>query len=212
MTCIAVLRGDNGTVWMGSDSCAVRNSTKQTLGQPKVFRLGDVYVGRTGVAWAGEVVRRSFDPGEAPHEREEVRNWVFNHLVPGMTARLKEVGAWAEDRDEDGDVRGSEGGWILVVRGLVFEVATAGQVFEVAGPYHAIGNGEDPALGVLYALTQVDGLLGLLSPYDCLKVALRAAFKHREGVAPPFHIIECRNLPPSDAGVTYHVQAVQPVP
>jgi hypothetical protein len=162
-----------------------------TMAQPKVFALGDLWVGRMGYDWHGRVLRAGFIPGKVP-ETDDVHDWIVTSFVPRVRKYFIDADAWDSSSDGDGDLRGTRGGWVIVVRGCIFELAQSLEAIEIGLPYHAVGNGEDVALGVLYSLDQH---LPDLEPRVQLETALAAAALHRENVAPPFTYLRCAPSP-----------------
>lgn len=79
----------------------------------------------------------------------------------------------------------SSAGFLVEVRGRLFEIASDYQVGEPADLYAACGCGDDVALGSLYATD-------FLPPRPRVRMALMAAEHHSGGVRGPFTILSTR--------------------
>lgn len=198
MTCVAVVRGADGGLWMGADSCVVRGHIRTSLagGDSKVFALpGNIgWIGTSGANSTGSPVRYGFSP-PVRTESSDVLEWVFANLAPAMKARYLEAGAYSEDADPqaDGWARGTRGECILVVEGQIFYIDQNVFPMHVAGDYFAIGCGDDLAIGALAALKYHRPEM---PPKQMLECALSVAARHSDSVAPPFVIYPCTTTPP----------------
>lgn len=191
MTCIAAVRGPDGVVWMGADSSSMRQDTKISLAASKVTDLGGgVYMGVAGKHYTLQAVKHGFSFAH-PRPDSCVAGWMVTVFCPALRQRFEDMRAWNHS-ESDNEPLGCESLLLVVAQSRIFEVSSLCQPVETGLNYHAIGNGEDVALGVLYTLERHPAAL---SPQDRLEVALQASSLHRENVAPPFTYLRCSPSP-----------------
>jgi ATP-dependent protease HslVU (ClpYQ) peptidase subunit len=199
VTCIAVVRGLDGHVWMGADSAGVRDSTRYAVAEKsgKIVNLGNgVWLGVAGVLSAATYLRGSFRVSVPFEPTMDALEWLVDHLCPAMRERYEAHGAWNTSTFDDGSLRGSEAHIIAVVGGRVFELSQTLVPTESAGDYHAVGCGEDVALG---ALGMVMESAPHYSPSYMLHAALNLSALHKDGISAPFVIVDCSASHPTGA-------------
>jgi hypothetical protein len=185
MTCIAGISLSNGEVWIAGDSAGTNASSQQTLyREGKVFVVrnahGDEFLLGCGTSFRMmDLLRYTLVP--PPYEEEELHRYMVVGFVEAVRACL-EAGGWARK-----EANREEGGTFLVgFRGRLFEISPDYQICEALIGYHAIGTGDDLALGALFA-TQ-----GNRDPQNRLMLALQAAAYHNSDVREPFVIQHLR--------------------
>ena len=179
MTCIVGLVSGSRVV-MGADSAAV-DTASLSLDlriQPKVFRNGSFLIGYTSSFRMGQLLEHAFSP-PAMRVGQDAFAFMVAEFVPAVR-RCFEVGGWAR---QDSGVH-SGGSFLVAYAGRLFCIESDFQVAEHARGYHAIGCGDQTALGALF----VTETLSTMGPVDRVMTALEAAAAGSAGVAAPFHI------------------------
>jgi hypothetical protein len=194
VTVIAALVAPDGSVWMGADSVSQRNGTSLELpaAQAKVFSMRGTLVAVSGHARVGAHIRHGFQ-WPAIGADDDAAAWALTVLAPALRDHLRSVGAYDDERqteDSGGYVRGVMGSLLIAAHGRIFEMDQELHPTEIGARYHAVGNGEDVALGALRVLTEY---LPSMDPRIAIEAALEAACAHREGCAPPFVILQCED-------------------
>jgi hypothetical protein len=182
MTCIVgYVDQKRGCVFLGGDSAGTGETNQQVLFvDPKVFRVGDFLFGCTGAVRMMQLLHYSLELPPCP-ETVDLERYLATDFITAIRTCFRD-GGYAQKKDEQ-----EHGGTFLVgVRGRLFCVEDNYQIWETQSVYHAVGNGDDLALGVLYALQQMEAL----SPEQRIRLALEAAAFHNATVRPPF-LLEC---------------------
>lgn len=174
VTAIAGLVQD-GVVWIGGDSAGTAGYMQTIRADTKVFTTGPYVMGFSGSFRMGQLLRWSLVP---PVPEGKLEKFMAVDFIDAVRACLK-AGGWAAV--DNG--RESGGDFLVGVHGRLFRVAGDFQVGESVDGYDAIGSGEEPALGALYATARLD-----LKPRQRLRLALSAAARMNAFVAPPFVI------------------------
>ncbi len=174
MTCIVGLL-DNGSVYMGADSAGVAKLSLSVRADQKVFVKGDFVMGFTTSFRMGQLLRYNLKIPPC-HKNIDLFEYMVTSFVESVRECLK-AGGFAETKD----AKEKAGTFLVGYRGRIFCVEDDYQVAEQLLPFHAIGYGEDIALGVLFANTQ-------LKPKERILQALEAAEQFSAGVRRPFVI------------------------
>lgn len=144
---------------------------------PKRFHVGPYLIGFTYSFRMGQVLRHVFKPPPPPKRSSQVERFMVVDFVDALRASLKASG-WSKLKDGQ-----EEGGTFLVgVRGRLFRVEPDYQVGETRDGYDAVGCGGEIASGALYASAG-------MKPDARVRLALRAAERHSNGVRGPFTIL-----------------------
>lgn len=174
MTCIVgVVKGS--TVTIGADSAGVDGWEVTSRSDSKVFLRGDYLVGFTTSFRMGQLIRYVFEP-PAPDDRDQLEFMVMA-FIPALRTCL-EAGGFG--KVEHGVATG--GGFLVGVRGRLFEVGQDYQVGESHHGYGAVGSGSSVALGALAVTARYE-------PEKRVRAALEAAQRHNMGVRGPFVVI-----------------------
>lgn len=176
MTCI-VGWIENGEVWMGGDSAGVAGMGLALRKDPKVFRNHDFLVGYTSSFRMGQLLRFKFAPPEHP-EGMDTYEYMVSHVVDAVRKCFQDGGYTRKDNERE-----SGGCFLVGYRGRLFTLESDFQVGEGYQHFHAVGCGEDIALGALDALSGYD-----LTPEERVRAALQAAENWSAGVRAPFII------------------------
>lgn len=176
MTCIVALKVDGG-VLMGADSAGVSGWGLNVRKDPKIYEVGEFIFGFTSSFRMGQILGYKFNP---PSHKENMTNFEYmvSLFVDELRTCLKEHGYSRNNNGED------QGGTFLVgYRGDIFCLQDDYQVAEIAHPYHAVGCGQDIALGSLWSTEYVE-----ISDTERVEMALQAAETFSAGVRGPFII------------------------
>lgn len=166
---------DNGTVYMGGDSAGVAHYSMTVRKDEKVFINGSYLFGFTTSFRMGQLLQYSFEP---PAPTDDLDKFMRTTFVDAIRDCLK-TGGYASKNNE-----AESGGEFLVgVSGRLFSVSSDYQVGEASIGFDAVGIGESPALGALFALRQSE-----MSPKQRVRVALEAAERFNAGVRAPFRL------------------------
>lgn len=172
MTAIAGLVHD-GVVHIGGDSAGVGGWRMTVRADTKVFRNGPYVFGFTSSFRMGQLIRWSL---QAPAPDGDLDRFMCTTFIDSVRACLKEGGFAKKNSEQE------EGGTFLVgVAGRLFTVHSDYQVGEAVDGYAAVGCGEEPALGALFATANMG-----LAADERLELALEAAERFSAGVRAPF--------------------------
>lgn len=181
MTCIVGLV-DNGRIYMGGDSAGVSGLSLTIRRDEKVFQNGEFLIGFTSSFRMGQLLRYKLSP-PTRHPDTDTYQYMATEFIDAVRQCLKE-GGYAKKENEV-----EEAGMFLVgYQSELFFVDSDYQVGRGSNPYHAIGCGQDAALGVMYA---TEGRL----PMERIKLALQAAERFSIGVRGPFTVLDMEILP-----------------
>ena len=174
MTCIIGLL-DTGKVYMGADSAGVAKLSLSVRADQKVFVKDDFIMGFTTSFRMGQLLRYKL---QIPSYHEDVD--FFEYMVTSFTEAVRKClkdGGFAEKKDD----REKAGTFLVGYQGRLFCIDDDYQVAEQLLPFHAVGCGEDIALGALFSN-------GHLKPEERILQALEAAEQFSAGVRRPFVI------------------------
>lgn len=139
---------ERGKVYLGADSMVTSGDTVIVSRDPKVWQSGPCVVGACGHAAWWELLRDSVQwerVSRATTERDFRRE-----LLAEIRVRASDVGIDLRD-DGEGDDDSVSGQALIGVGGALYQVDHYLTASRIAEPYAAIGSGQGPALGVLYA-------------------------------------------------------------
>lgn len=181
MTVIAaIVKGKD--VYIGGDTAGTHLDSwlQQTGLEPKVWRNGEVVFGGCGSFRIMQLLRHKMILPAVPDDTDELE-YLVGDFVDAMRNALMEGGAltvWDETSTEEMD----ESGYIVALRGRIFEVYSDFGVGEFQDGFCAIGCGRQFALGSLYSTTKI------IKPKERLRLALEAAEHFSAGVRGPMTI------------------------
>lgn len=181
MTCIAAIVED-GSVWVGGDAAGTYEDTwlQQTGLETKVWKSGEVVIGGCGSFRIMQLLRHKMVMPAVPDDVDELE-YLVGDFVDAMRDALSDGGAltiWDETSTEEMD----ESGYIVAVRGRIFEIYSDFGVGEFEDGFVAIGCGRQFALGSMYSTVG--------KPKKRVKLALTAAEHFSAGVRGPFTIMK----------------------
>lgn len=175
MTVIAGLVHE-GRVLIGGDSAGVSGWQITIRADPKVFVNGDYVLGFTSSFRMGQLLRWSFQPPAPPKDPNDLHWFMTIEWVNALRSCLQ-AGGWAKRRDE----REEAGIFLVGVAGHLFLIDGDYQVGVPADGYHAVGAGEEFAIGALHATAGFG-----MAPEARVVAALTAAEHHCGAVRSPF--------------------------
>lgn len=153
MTAIVAVKGDDNTVWMGSDSGSFCGADVYLQQQGKVFKLGEFLIGVCGDTRGGKIIRHAFKPpaidtievATNEHKAGDLDVYMTTTFVNELRRTFKDAGF---SKSEGGQEVAHS--WLLVgVRGRIFHVDYDYCVLEDSRPYAALGSGGQVARGAL---------------------------------------------------------------
>jgi hypothetical protein len=179
MTCIVGLVADK-TVYIGGDSAGSNSWQLTVRKEAKVFRNGNFLMGATGSFRMIQLLQYALKPPVYEKPSENNDDYLSCYMATSFIDAVRECfknGGFAKKEAEQ-----ESGGTFLVgFQGKLFCIQDDYHAGEALCKYSAIGDGEDVALGVLYA-TQG------LQPQERALMALQAAQYHCTSVSAPFVI------------------------
>jgi ATP-dependent protease HslVU (ClpYQ) peptidase subunit len=178
MTCIVGV-AENGIVYIGGDSAAAdENGTTMIRKDTKVFQRGQYVIGFTSSFRFGQLLRYEADLPPLPDGEHDAFTHMVTKFMPAVQTAIEE-GGYAS-KDKEGRL---QGGIALVgLRGRLFYIDSDMHVGEPLGDYHAIGSGEQVALGSLFST-------GGKPAAERVDIALRAAAEHKSTVRAPMMMV-----------------------
>lgn len=181
MTCIVGFANDK-IMLMGGDSAGVDKLDVVVRNDPKVFPLRqeggpDVLVGFTSSFRMGQILMGLKVPRD--RARGDPFCFMMARFVPAVRALFAREGFLMKENDREW------GGKFLVgYRGKLFLIGIDFQVCDPADQYHAIGCGDNFALGAMDACFAKQGA----DPAESLMTAMKIAEKRSGGVRGPFRM------------------------
>lgn len=177
MTCVVAMI-KKGTVYMGADSAASNGWETRIRKDKKVFKNGPMIFGFCGSFRIGQLLQHKLAiPNHAVDK--DVYQYMVQDFIEAVRACLKEGGAAQTDKETH---TMDFSNFMVGYRGRLFYIQADFQVGEPRDIYHAIGCGENYALGSLHRRHSAD-------PYTSLRLALEAAEHFSNGVRGPFEYI-----------------------
>lgn len=182
MTCIAAIK-HHGVVTMGADSMCSYYGLKCTSQDPKIVKLspnGSVRLDeKLLIGIAGKIQTIAVMQRWAAPERDGLTPTAYIRAAGrAIKTYVEEEGLTWLNEDKNNHV----GYMLIAFDGELGMVDGAGGLFFPDAVYHAIGSGEEIALGAMHALGNQ------LSPELTVIAALQAATDHSQHVGPPFHL------------------------
>lgn len=167
---------ERGKVYLGADSMVAAGDSVIVSRDPKVWQAGPCVVGACGHAAWWELLRDRVEwdrVSRCESEREFRRE-----LVDEIRSRAQSIGIDLRD-DGEGDDDSVAGQALIGVGGALYLTDHYLTVTRVSEPHAAIGSGQGPALGVLYATAGQP-------PRKRLTRALQAAERYTTSVRRPW--------------------------
>lgn len=175
MTCIVGLKHKN-TIYLGGDSAGIDRTYLTIRKDPKVFINGEFIIGFTDSFRMGQLLQYSLVVPKKP-KKQNTYSYMATTFIEAVRACLGTGGYTTVENNRE------IGGQFLVgFDNRLFTVESDFQVGESIHDFHAIGCGDDIALGSLYSTEGMD-------PKYRVTTALNAAQEFSAGVRAPFNMI-----------------------
>lgn len=174
MTCIVALETPRG-VWMGADRASATDVTTVTMAVSKIYTNGPALLADCGDFRTGQLLQYALEVPESTLGWD-VDRWVALDLSSAIREAFAAHG-W--DRSDNGVAEAT--GFLLAIRGRVYEIQSDYSFLRNEAGEYAIGSGAHHALGALHATRS-------MKPKDRILAALEAAAEHVVSVAGPFDI------------------------
>jgi hypothetical protein len=175
MTCVVGLE-HGGVVYLGADSAAVSRERLRSRADPKAFRVGPYVMGYTTSFRMGDVLRYSFAPPDPPERGLD--RFMATTFIDAARAAFREAGVATSASGVE-----SCGAFLVGVRGRLFTVESDYQVGVERAGFHAVGSGDQVALGALYATAKMK------DPRARVRLALAAAERFTGDVRRPWRLV-----------------------
>lgn len=180
MTCIVGIAKD-GSVFMGGDSAAVdiNSGSVCAVEMPKVFIKDEYLIGYSGSFRMGKFLQYTAEFPKPPSWAKgpaKLDEFMNGYVVPALRKQAKEAELEPNEKEDFG--------FLIGIRGSLFELDEAWAAYENSRRYAASGSGTDIALGSLYATNS------WTNSRKRIQTALEASALHNAYVQPPFTILE----------------------
>jgi ATP-dependent protease HslVU (ClpYQ) peptidase subunit len=189
MTCIIGIETGNG-VLIGGDSAGTGGYSQTIRADEKVWKAGEFVCGFTSSYRMGQLLRHSLTIPQTPHldvGQAERDKWMTTVYIDAVRKCLKEGGY---TKVENGVEQG--GLYLVGWRGTLYTVERDFQVGRSTVDFHAVGSGEDLAMGAMAASASIPGM----SPRERVKQALEISARFNAAVGGPFHLVEVKTKTP----------------
>jgi hypothetical protein len=178
MTCIVGLVSD-GIVYMGGDSASVSGWDMGLVRYPKVFAVGNFLMGITGHPRFRHILKYHLVIPDHPDGMS-----LEEYIVLPLTGSIREAAKAAGYAKKENERESIESDVLIGYRGELFELqGSQYQVIQTTKSYHAVGCGNQIALGSLYSTEGV-----YVSSQARVLRALEASAEFNMGVRGPFHV------------------------
>ena len=175
MTCIVAIKKEY-SVLLGGDSAASGNNRKVSRLDKKIFKLGDIIFGFAGSFRIGQLIKYQL---KIPNKIENINNeeYVINYLIREIVIMLKQ-NRLVKNNKMDCNL-------LIGLGNQIYKVDSDFQIEITNDEYASIGDGEDFALGALYALKD-----SIFTPEEKAQKALEASARYCTTVEEPFYYLE----------------------
>lgn len=175
MTCVVAIKKDN-SILLGADSAASGNNRIVQRKDKKVFKRRGIGFGFAGSFRIGQLIKYQLKIPKRPANMYN-EEYVFNCLLGEIIKLLKANRLVKKNM--------MECNLLIAYSGQVYKVDSDFQIELVEDDYAAIGDGEDVALGALFALKDSE-----MTENEKAEIALKASSKYCTTVSEPFNYIE----------------------
>lgn len=179
MTCIVGWVHQDGTVHMGADSAVSNSHYIGTKAESKIFRLGEIMIGFSGSVRAMQALRHRLVMPEIGDK--DIRCYMTIDFIDAVRQCFRDSGCLKKNNE----VESIDAGFLVAIRGHLFDVCSDLQVAELSSPFNATGSGWLVALGAMNALNGLP-LSRRPSIRRCLEMALEASSEWVPSVRGPF--------------------------
>ena len=185
MTCIVGLATKHG-VYIGGDSAGIAGLSLNHRADEKVFINGGFVFGFTSSFRMGQVLRYAFKPPVIT-KGQSLPQFMATTFVDAVRESFKAHGFLKNINGEE-----SGGTFIVGYKNKLFTIENDFQVAEQRLPYHAVGCGDQVALGALFTAVKDNNSYqsNPTAARNTVVIALKAAECFNAGVRAPF-IVKC---------------------
>lgn len=184
MTCIIAVRDTQNNVWLAGDKMSSDSYTHQIVKDPKIFKVGNLYIGYTTSFYMGQLLKYSFDPPEQPEDMSDDQ-YIYQVLRIALIQLFDDNDFGRKDRGSIECPEPSFGEFILVFKNRIFLVQDNMSFLEVDSAY--AGSGFQVAQGAVAALMAHTDL----SMQGILTTTMEIVNKNCVGVSKELDIIQC---------------------
>ena len=173
MTCIVGME-HNGRVVFGADSQVTNGGIGYTSGPSKVFVINGIVMGYTGPCKVGNILRHRLQPTKPP--KRNLDNYISTTLVDLIRSAFNTHGFLEKNNGWESTL----GNIMIGLHGSIYVMEENFQVLRFQSKYHAIGSGQEIALGSLFSTSHIK------TPKKRIEMALKAAANYCTTVGGPF--------------------------
>lgn len=175
MTCIVGLSID-GKVYIGGDSMMSSGHLRHTMDGKKVFRVGAFLIGTAGSMREANLLQYRLSPRAQHAEEDDDMRYMVEVFIEEVRALLKNNGVTQVDNNSE-----SAWGFLVGYRGNLYKVDSDFQIVKATPQIEAIGCGDEFALGVVYALKD-------MQPEKRILAALEIAGNLSSYIGAPYYV------------------------
>jgi ATP-dependent protease HslVU (ClpYQ) peptidase subunit len=182
MTCIAAIKGANGSIHMAGDRQASYSNNALAMAEPKVMARNGFVYGVTGSHRTANILRHGFS--EPPKlAGQEFMNYMVNSWIPAWVECLQKHG----QKEVIHNISNQEAWLMIGHEGRLFIMASDFSMVEEVYPYAAIGCGGNLAKG---ALAVIESFQEDMPPSARLMAAIGTAILHDSFCGGQIDIVE----------------------
>jgi 20S proteasome alpha/beta subunit len=171
---------NNGSVLMGSDTCASTDFDKISLDTSKVFNKNQILFGYCGSSRFEDIIQYHAEFPQHDSETSD-REYLIKYVITEIRRILIEHGLRSEN-DGAGQMA------LLGYNGKLYYVSPDFSLTRDPRGYAAVGSGQSVAMGSLFSTDRIPNI----DARTRIQMALEAAESHARGVHAPFNVTELR--------------------
>ncbi|MFB9992038.1 hypothetical protein ACFFLM_08705 [Deinococcus oregonensis] len=168
----------NGNTYLASDSCASDGHTYNLTAHPKLFSNSSLSIGYTSSFRMAQLLEHSFIPPKRANKTPPL-TYLVRDVVPSLRKLFKDGGYGTVSNNSE-----TGGQFLVALDNQIFTVQSDFSVSVWRQPFAAVGSGEEPALGALWATAGLK-----LPPEERLLLALEATESIVTTVRAPFFVM-----------------------
>jgi ATP-dependent protease HslVU (ClpYQ) peptidase subunit len=179
MTCAIGVVDNQGTIWLGADSCASSSETKRIYSIKKIFNNHDFLIAYAGSFRPGQLLQYRFDPPKQSKNMDD-DTFINTIFIDAVRKCFESNGYNIETLDKkllDND-------FLIGYKSNIYTINNDYHISKMVKNYTAIGSGADVALGSLFSTEDNENI------QLRIEIALNAAEYFCPGVAPPYYIMK----------------------
>ena len=166
---------------MGGDSAASEpeSGILTAVSAPKVFKKDEYIIGYAGSFRMGKFIQYNVElpkPPQWARGKEKLDEFINGYVMSAIRKQVKDADLEAVEKENSG--------FLIALRGSIFEIDDAWAAYENKVNYASIGTGSHIALGSLYSTSSWS------SPRKRLQIALEASSNFNCFVTAPYTFLE----------------------